>query len=106
MGGGVIAYTVISYGPNTMTQPNDLSGRVNRLENDAIDIKMAIIALLSAVEIQQRDMGVFRVNAEAMLHTMNQSLQRMEIMESDIRGLQTENRRILDVLQQRNSDDI
>jgi len=30
----------------------------------------------------------------------------MEMMESDIRGLQIENRRILDVLQQRSSDDI
>lgn len=43
---------------------------------------------------------------------MTQSLQRMEIMESeirdtqaDIRGLQTENRRILDTLQQRNTDE-
>jgi hypothetical protein len=49
---------------------------------------------------------------EAMFQIMTQSLQRMEIMESDIReiqsdirGFQTENRRILDVLQQRNSDE-
>lgn len=71
-----------------------------------IDIKMAVSALLSTVEIHQRDMEVFRINAdrtnqnvEALLHIMNQSLQRMEVMESDIRGLQTENRRILDILQ-------
>jgi hypothetical protein len=42
---------------------------------------------------------------EAMFQIMTQSLQRMEIMESDIRGLQTENRRILDILQQRNTDE-
>jgi hypothetical protein len=36
---------------------------------------------------------------------MSQSLERMEMMESDIRGRQTENRRILDILQQHHSDD-
>jgi hypothetical protein len=70
-----------------------------------IDIKMAVSALLSTVEIHQRDMETFRANAETMLQIMGQSLQRMEVMESDIRGLQTENRRILDILQQRNSGD-
>jgi len=69
--------------------------------------------LLTTVEIHQRDMEAFRINAdrtnrnvEAILQIMSQSLERMEVMESDIRGLQTENRRILDVLQQRNSDNI
>ncbi len=92
-----------------MTQPNNLSNRVERIENDMIDIKMAVSALLSTVEIHQRDMEVFRANAdrtnqniEAMLQIISQSLQRMELIESDIRGLQTENRRILDILQQRN----
>jgi len=96
-----------------MTQSNDLSGRGNQLENDAIDIKMAVSTLLTTVEIHQRDMEAFRINAdrtnrnvEAILQIMSQSLERMEVMESDIRGLQTENRRILDVLQQRNSDNI
>lgn len=96
-----------------MTQSNDLPNRIDRLENDSIDIKMAVSALLSTVEIHQRDMEAFRINmeafrinadrtnqnVEAILQIMNQSLQRMEIMESDIRGLQTENRRILDILQ-------
>lgn len=96
-----------------MTQSNDLPGRVDRLENDSIDLKMAVSALLSTVEIHQRDMEAFRINAdrtnrnvEAILQIMSQSLERMEAMESDIRGLQTENRRILDVLQQRNNDDV
>jgi outer membrane murein-binding lipoprotein Lpp len=47
-----------------MTQPNDLSQRVDRLENDAIDIKMAVSTLLSTVEIHRRDMEAFRVNAD------------------------------------------
>ncbi|MBW4578215.1 MAG: hypothetical protein KME42_01405 [Tildeniella nuda ZEHNDER 1965/U140] len=89
-----------------MAQSNDLPNRVDRLENDSIDIKMAVSVLLSTVEIHQRDMEAFRINAdrtnqnvEAIVQIMQQSLQRMEIMESDIRGLQTENRRILDILQ-------
>jgi hypothetical protein len=115
-----IAYTGTSDSSDTMTQSNDLSQRVDLLENDSIDLKMAVSALLSTVEIHQRDMEVFRINAdrthrglertnqnvEAMLQVMSQSLERMEIMELDIRGLQTENRRILDILQQRNSDDL
>lgn len=102
-----------------MSQSDDLSNRVDRLENESIDIKMAVSALLTTVEIHQRDMETFRGsidrtnqnlertnrNVEAILQIMSQSLERMEAMESDIRGLQTENRRILDVLQQRNTDD-
>ena len=111
--GCATAYTAISYSANVMTQSNDLSGRVDLLGNDAIDIKMAVSALLTTVEIHQRDMEVFCINAdrtnrniEAILQIMSQSLERMEVMESDIRGLQPENRRILDILQQRNSDDV
>jgi 5-bromo-4-chloroindolyl phosphate hydrolysis protein len=95
-----------------MPESNDSPNRVDRLENGMIDIKMAVSALLSTVEIHQRDMDVFRANAdrtnqniEAMVQIMTQSLQRMEVMESDIRGLQTENHRILDILQQRNMND-
>ncbi len=89
-----------------MTQTNDLPNRVERLENDMLDIKMAVSALLTTVEIHQQDMAAFRTNSQAMLQIMNQSLQRMEVMELDIRGLQTENRRILDILQQRGGDDV
>ena len=103
-----------------MTQASDLPNRVARLENGEIEMRMAISALLSTVEIHQRDMEVFRANAdrtnqnldrtnrniEGMLQIMSQSLQRMEVMEADIRGLQTENRRILDILQHRSNDDV
>ena len=91
-----------------MTQSNALPRRVDRLENDAIDIKMAVSALLSTVDIHQRDMEAFRINAdrtnqnvEVIVQIMNQSLQHIE---TDIRGLQTENRCILDILQ-RNADE-
>jgi len=47
-----------------MTQSNDLSGRGNQLENDAIDIKMAVSALLTTVEIHQRDMRTFMPNGK------------------------------------------
>ncbi|MEG4345992.1 hypothetical protein QUB70_22325 [Microcoleus sp. A003_D6] len=95
-----------------MNESNDLPNRVDRLENDAIDLKVAVSALISTTEIHQRNIETMNRNIEAhqrnidaMLQLMTQSLQRMEVMELDIRGLQTENRRILDVLQQRNTDD-
>ena len=88
-----------------MSESGDLPNRVDRLENDAIDIKVAVSALISTTEIHQRNIETMNRNIEAMLQLMTQSLQRMEVVESDIRGLQTENRRILDVLQQRNTDD-
>jgi hypothetical protein len=95
-----------------MTEASDIPSRVDHLENEVIDIKVAINALISTTEIHQRNIETMNRNIEAMFQIMTQSLQRMEIMESDIReiqtdirGLQTENRRILDILQQRNSDE-
>ena len=109
-----------------MSESGDLPNRVDRLENDAIDIKVAVSALISTTEIHQRNIETMNRNIEtmnrnieihqgnietmnhnidAMLQLMTQSLQRMEVVELDIRGLQTENRRILDVLQQRHTDD-
>jgi len=95
-----------------MTEGSDLPSRVDRLENEVIDIKVAISALISTTEIHLRNIETMNRNSEtmnrnveAMFQIMTQSLQRMEVMESDIRGLQTENRRILDILQQRNTDD-
>ena len=88
-----------------MTEASDIPRRVDSLENEVIDIKVAISALISTTEIHQRNIETMNRNIEAMFQIMTQSLQRMEIMESDIRGLQTENRRILDILQQRNIDD-
>ncbi|MEG3898781.1 MULTISPECIES: hypothetical protein [unclassified Microcoleus] len=88
-----------------MSESSDLPNRVERLENDAIDIKVAVSALISTTEVHQRNIEIMNRNIEAMLQLMTQSLQRMEVVESDIRGLQTENRRILDILQHRNTDD-
>ena len=95
-----------------MTESSNIPNRVDRLENDAIDIKVAISALISTTEVHQRNIEIMNRNIEtqqrnidAMLQLMTQSLQRMEVMELDIRGLQTENRRILDILQHRNTED-
>jgi prefoldin subunit 5 len=102
-----------------MTESSNLPNRVERLENDMIDIKVAVSALISTTEVHQRNIETISRNIEtmnrnmettnrnidAMLQLMTQSLQRMEVMELDIRGLQTENRRILDILQNRNTDD-
>ena len=95
-----------------MSESSGLPNRVERLENDAIDIKVAVSALISTTELHQRNIETMNRNIEiqqrnidAMLQLMTQSLERMEVVELDIRGLQTENRRILDILQQRNTDD-
>ncbi|MCW6048968.1 hypothetical protein K4039_02465 [Lyngbya sp. CCAP 1446/10] len=95
-----------------MTESSNIPNRVDRLENDAIDIKVAVSALISTTEVHQRNIETMNRNIEiqqrnidAMLQLMTQSLQRMEMVELDIRGLQTENRRILDILQHRNTDD-
>jgi hypothetical protein len=88
-----------------MTEAGNIPSRVERIENYAIDMKVAITALISTTEIHQRNIETMNRNIEAMFQIITQSLQRMEIMESDIRGLQTENRRILDILQQRNTDE-
>jgi ribosomal protein L16 Arg81 hydroxylase len=95
-----------------MTESSNIPDRVDRLENDAIDIKVAVSALISTTEVHQRNIETMNRNIEiqqrnidAMLQLMTQSLQRMEVIELDIRGLQTENRRILDILQNRNTDD-
>jgi hypothetical protein len=88
-----------------MTEASNIPSRVERIENDTIDMKVAISALISTTEIHQRNIETMNRNIEAMFQIMTQSLQRMEIMELDIRGLQTENRRILDILQQRNTDE-
>ena len=101
-----------------MTESSNIPNRVDRLENDTIDIKLAVSALISTTEVHQRNIEIMNRNIEtqqrnietqqrnidAMLQLMSQSLQRMEVMELDIRGLQTENRRILDILQNRNTE--
>jgi phage-related tail protein len=102
-----------------MTESSNMPNRVDRLESDTIDLKVAVSALISTTEVHQRNIETISRNIEtmnrqmettnrnidAMLQLMTQSLQRMEVMELDIRGLQTENRRILDILQNRNTDD-
>lgn len=56
------------------------------------------------IKLHQRNFETMNRNIEAMIQLMSQSLQRMEVMEAEIRGLQTENRRILDFLDRRNTD--
>ena len=91
-----------------MSESSNIPNRVERIENDSFDIKVAVSALISTTEVHQRNIETMNRNIEtqqgnidAMLQLMTQSLQRMEVMELDIRGLQTENRRILDILQHR-----
>lgn len=87
-----------------MTEASNIPNGVDRLENEVIDIKVAISALISTteihqrnietmnrnIEIHQRNIETMNRNMEAMFQIMTQSLQRMEIMESDSREIQSD----------------
>ena len=93
-----------------------LEQRVDRLENREIDLRMAVSAMIDTVNLHQANFEAMQRNMEAMQRNMEamnrQSEQRaretdrkfevivqaIQTMQSEIRGLQTENRRILDHL--------
>lgn len=101
-----------------MTQSNDLPQRVTRLEHEQIDLKLAVSSLLTVVERHQEYHETSQRNFErimAEIQTMRRDMQEMRVdmremrtdmqeMQSEVRGLQVENRRILDVLQNRDDE--
>lgn len=112
-----------------MTESND---RLNRLENQMIDIRIAVSALLEtvtqhqsnferlAIEIRNinveirdikleiRDIKVEIRDIRSDMLVMNAEIRDLRAdtlqIQSEVRGLQTENRRILDILQNRNGN--
>ena len=54
-----------------MSESSELPNRVERLENDAIDIKVAVSALISTTELHQRNIETMNRNIE----TMNRNLE-------------------------------
>ncbi len=72
-----------------MTQSNDLNLRVTRLENDNIDIKVAVSALIETVTLHQR-------NFETMQRNFDRMQGNIEAMQAEIRGIQMENRRLIE----------
>lgn len=82
--------------------------RLNRVESDVIDLKLAVSALLEAVKRHQLNFETSQRNFERLyteirdLRTDTRTIQaEIRDIQTDIRGLQTENRRILDILQHR-----
>ncbi len=93
--------------------------RINRMEDQLIDMRLAVSALLETVTQHQRNFETTQRNFETMQRNfdtvsieirdirtdMREMRADMLQMQSEVRGLQTENRRILDILQNRNSGD-
>ena len=77
--------------------------KFNELAIESIAYELPPVAVSTEQLVRRLDpvLRRFKIPVDAMLQLMTQSLQRMEVMELDIRGLQTENRRILDILQHR-----
>jgi uncharacterized phage infection (PIP) family protein YhgE len=83
--------------------------RINRMEDHLIDMRLAVSALLETVTQHQHNFETIQRNFETMQRNFDTVVAeirdiRIEMlqMQSEIRGLQTENSRILDILQNRN----
>lgn len=86
--------------------------RLNRLEDQMIDMRLAVSALLETVTQHQRNFETIQRNFEVTQRNMDTLMTEirdirtdMREMQLEIRGLQTDNRRILDSLTQRREGD-
>ncbi|MFL0604083.1 hypothetical protein [Cylindrospermopsis raciborskii] len=73
--------------------------RIDNIENQLIDIRLAVSALLETVAIHQRNFEVMQRNFDSVVTEMREIQSEVREIQLDVRGLQTENRRILDILQ-------
>jgi hypothetical protein len=80
--------------------------RMDNMENQLIDIRLAVSALLETSVIYQRNFEVMQRNFDSVVIEIREMQSEIREIQSevreiqlDVRGLQTENRRILDVLQ-------
>ena len=69
-----------------MSESSDLPTRVDRLENDAIDIKVAVSALISTTEIHQRNIETMNRNIETMNRNIEIHQGNIETMNHNIQG--------------------
>ncbi|WP_293338060.1 hypothetical protein [Microcoleus sp. CAWBG58] len=79
-----------------MTESSNLPNRVDRLENDTIDLKVAVSALISTTEVHQRNIETMNRNIETMnrnIETMNRN------MEIHQRNMEATNRNVDGMLQ-------
>ena len=73
--------------------------RIDNMENQLIDIRLAVSALLETVAIHQRNFEVMQRNFDSVVIEIREMQSEVREIQLDVRGLQTENRRILDILQ-------
>ena len=90
----------------------DTDDRLNRLEDQMIDMRLAVSALLETVTQHQRNFETIQRNFERIsieIRDMKIEIRDLRTdtlqIQSEVRGLQTENRRILDILQDRRPDE-
>ena len=83
-------------------QSTVLEPRVDRLENREIDLRMAVSALIDTVNLHQANFEAMQRQSEQRARETDRKfeaiVEAIQVMQSEIRGLQTENRRILDHL--------
>lgn len=94
---------------------NEDKARIDKMENQLIDMRLAVSALLETATHHQRNFDTIQRNFETMqrnfdtlvleIRDMRSDMMQMQSeireIQMDVRGLQTENRRILDILQNR-----
>ncbi|MBR8837242.1 MAG: hypothetical protein DSM106950_25360 [Stigonema ocellatum SAG 48.90 = DSM 106950] len=85
--------------------------RINRMDSQLIDMPLAVSALLETVTQHQRNFEIIQRNFETTNNRFTAIITEifdirvdMQEMQSEVRGLQTENRRILDILQNRQNE--
>ncbi|BAZ16496.1 hypothetical protein NIES4071_83730 [Calothrix sp. NIES-4071] len=78
--------------------------RINRMEDQLIDMRLAVSALLETVTQHQRNFETTQRNFEIVQNEIRDLRADMLEITLEIRGLQTENRRIFDILQNRNTE--
>lgn len=85
--------------------------QISRLQDQFIDMRLAVSALLETVtrhqanhEAAQRNFELLAAQTNEIRSDMRDMQRQMLTMQSEIRGLQTENNRILEVLERRLGD--
>ncbi|MBC5795739.1 hypothetical protein H5968_11425 [Sphaerospermopsis sp. LEGE 00249] len=87
---------------------NEDKARMDKMENQLIDMRLAVSALLETATHHQRNFETMQRNFDTLvleIRDMRSDMMQMQSeireIQMDVRGLQTENRRILDILQNR-----
>jgi hypothetical protein len=86
-----------------------LGQRVNRLEDRQIDLRLAVSSLIETVNLHQANFEAMQRRAEQREIEMDRKFEifvtALQAIQSEVRGLQAENRRILDYLLGQQDDD-